>query len=239
MSIFRVEGIVLKTSIYKETSRIITLLTPDKGKLVCIGHNSQQLQSSNAATFQVGNYIEVVLYQKLENTHMSTVTQAKIKRQFQKTKGDLVKLALSQYSIEVINKNTEDGEENLPLYKILYNALTYIEDNEVNLSWKTTFDYFVLVRLGFQPVIDTCVVTGVNLNEGIFDIREGGLTDKSLKRRGYFMGKRELDYFSLLVKITPYSKDIEVPKNVKLAIEQMMVEYAFGPFVTLKYYGMS
>lgn len=239
MTIIKVEGIVLRTSLFKENSRMVTLFTPDKGKITCMAHNSPKLQSSNATTFQVGNHVEALLYQKLEGSAFSTVTQSKIINQFRKTKENLPKLALSQYAVEVINKNTESNEVNYPLYQILFSAIHYIEKNPVNMNWKTTFDYFLLVRLGFKPEINRCVLSGVPLSEGVFDVREGGLTDKKLKRKGYFFGKAELDYLQILISKTPFSPEVNVPKNVRLAIDQMISEHAYGPFLTLKYYGMS
>lgn len=239
MTLLKVEGIVLRTSLFKENSRMVTLFTPNKGKIVCMAHNSPKLQSSNATIFQVGNHVEALLYQKLEGTAFSTVTQAKVINQFRKTKENLQKLALSQYSVEVINKNTENNEENYPLYQILFSAIHYIEKNPVNMNWKTTFDYFMLVRLGFQPEFSRCVLSGVPLTEGIFNVREGGLTDKKLKKKGYYFGKAELDYMQILTNRIPFSPDIEVPRNVRLAIDQMINEHAYGPFLTLKYYGMS
>lgn len=239
MAIIKVKGIVLRTSLFKENSIMVTLFTPDKGKVNCMAHNSPKLQSSNSTAFQVGNLVEAVLYQKLEGSTLSTVTQSKILSQFRKTKEDFQKLALSQYAIEVIGKNTESDEVNYPLYQILFSALHYIDENQVNLNWKTTFDYFLLVRMGFQPELNKCVHSGVPLQEGIFDVREGGLTDKSLKRKGYYFGKTELDYMKILTSRTPYNPAVNVPSNVKSAIDRMMDEHAVGPFRTLKYYGMS
>ena len=94
-------------------------------------------------------------------------------------------MLLVQYAVEVIAKNTEEKHRNEPMYNLLFRSLNFIEKNEVSLNWKTTFDYFVLQRLGMQPRTHECVVTGKPLTSGIFNVDFGGLIDPSLKEKGY------------------------------------------------------
>lgn len=239
MSIFNVEGIILKTKLYKENSKMITLFTPNKGKITIIGNSSQKLQSSSSAVFQVGNLIQAVLYQKQEDISMSVITQAKMVNQYPKTKMELMKLALSQYALEFVNKNTEDNEVNIPLYNYLKRALEDIESIPVTIHWKTMWDFHALVLLGFKPVVDHCVRTGENLKEGVFDIYQGGMTKKDLNHRGYYMGVDDVKYMRALQKKFNSEVNYPVPPNVKKAIDHMVNEYASGPFVTLSYYGIS
>ena len=239
MSINKVEGIILRTTLFKEQDYIIDIYTPNKGKVTCKGKRGQKLQSNNGSAFQVGNHVMLGLYSKQENEGMPIVTTADIVNQFSKTKMDFTKLVLSQYVMEVIGKNTEDGDDNLPLYKLLVSSLLYIEKNPVTMHWRTTFEYFLLTRLGFQPETRRCMITGKELHEAaIFDMELGGIVSPEYDKKGYRLSKIDLLYLEKLKSVRPHDPNIPVPKKVKKLIAHMTNVYGYGPFNTFKFYGI-
>ena len=58
---FKTVAIVLKRVNVGETDRIVTLLSQDQGKLVCVAKGIRKLKSSNRANLEPGNLVEVFL----------------------------------------------------------------------------------------------------------------------------------------------------------------------------------
>lgn len=237
MSLQTIEGIIIKSSTYKEYDRMLSIFTPYKGKITCVAKRGTKLQSSRSSSYEQGTYIKATLYTTVEGA-MPSVTDISIVEQFKNTKSDMNKMILSQYVMEVIYKNSEDHEENLELFALLSRALTFIEQNKVSLHWKATFDYTLLKRLGFEPNIETCLISGERLSEGIFDIPLGGMTHPKHERKGYRIGRQEMDYLLRLKQVTPYDDDYPVPPKVLKILKHMLDEYAYGPFNTFNYYGL-
>lgn len=55
---FSTTGIVLKRSKVGETDNIVTLLTPDRGKIVTVAKGVRKMTSSKRAALETGNYVK-------------------------------------------------------------------------------------------------------------------------------------------------------------------------------------
>lgn len=72
---FKTEVIILKRSNTGETDRVVTLLSKDRGKIVCVAKGVRKLKSSNAAALEPGNLARVFL---IETKSMPLLTQSKL-----------------------------------------------------------------------------------------------------------------------------------------------------------------
>ena len=64
MSQERTEAIVLRGVDFSESSRIVTLLSPDRGRLVCMAKGVKRPKSQLAGLLDTFNRLEVVYYWK-------------------------------------------------------------------------------------------------------------------------------------------------------------------------------
>lgn len=72
---FKTEALVLKRANTGETDRIVTLLSKDRGKLVCVAKGVRKLKSSNRAILEPGNLAQVFL---IETKSMPILTQSRL-----------------------------------------------------------------------------------------------------------------------------------------------------------------
>ena len=73
------DAIVLKRTSVGESDRIVTLLTPEQGKLTCVAKGVRKLTSSQRAYLEPGNLVSIYL---IETTGMPILTQTKLKNDF-------------------------------------------------------------------------------------------------------------------------------------------------------------
>lgn len=239
MSLINFEGIIMKTTPYKENSKIVTVFTRNKGKISFIGNSSQKGHSQNAAILQVGNFVKGVYYKKQEMSTLGTLNQVVLVHQFQKTKMDFLKLALSQYAIEFSLKNLEDEEVNTPLFDLLKRALDDIETTKVGTSWRHMWDYHALKVLGFEPVFKYCATCGEEFTSGRWNPMDGGVSCLSHGTQGFLVHPSDLETLREISKRFHSEKECPLSPSVKEAFSRMINEYCGGPFKTLTFYGIS
>lgn len=68
-------AIVLKRSSVGEADRIVTLLSAERGKIVCVAKGVRKLQSSNRANLEPGNLVQAFL---IDTKSLPLLTQSKL-----------------------------------------------------------------------------------------------------------------------------------------------------------------
>lgn len=150
-------ALVLREVAYKESDKILTLLTQEKGKLTATAHGCRKKGSPLSASCQQLFWSEFVLYQYKNRW---TVKEVSILREFQKIPLDLERFALACYFAEV-------GEllslEDLPqddLLSLLLNCLYALdtrEDLPLHLV-KAVFELRAACQSGYEPMVDECSI---------------------------------------------------------------------------------
>ena len=101
-------ALVLRTVDYKETDKILTLLTRDQGKLTASARGCRKKGSAIAAGCQLLAWSEVVLY---DYQGRWAVKEAAAERLFQGVRDDIERLALGCYFAEVAELLAVEGED--------------------------------------------------------------------------------------------------------------------------------
>ena len=168
-------ALVLRTVDYKETDKILTLLTQDQGKLTASARGCRKKGSAIAAGCQLLAWAEVVLY---DYQGRWSVKEAAVERLFQGVRDDIERLALGCYFAEVTELLAVEGEENPELLSLILNSLHALDKMpEKPLSLvKAAFEWKAMALAGYEPLIDGCDVCGAEPpEEPRFHLREGVL----------------------------------------------------------------
>ena len=159
-------ALVLRTVDYKETDKILTLLTRDQGKLTASARGCRKKGSAIAAGCQLLAWSEVVL------------NEAAAERLFQGVRDDIERLALGCYFAEVAELLAVEGESSPELLSLTLNslhALDKMQDKPPALV-KAAFEWKAMALAGYEPLIDGCDVCGASPpKEPRFHLREGVL----------------------------------------------------------------
>ena len=168
-------ALVLRGVDYKESDKILTLLTQDLGKLTASARGCRKKGSAIAAGCQLLAWSEMVLY---DYQGRWSVKEAAAERLFQGVRDDIARLALGCYFAEAAELLAVEGEENPELLSLILNSLHALDkmpEKPLPLV-KAAFEWKAMALAGYEPLIDGCDVCGAEPpEEPRFHLREGVL----------------------------------------------------------------
>lgn len=150
-----VKGLVLRSTKYSESDKLITALT-EEGKIFFKARGIRSITSKNAAGCAPFVYSEFILEQRGEKCFLrkalplySTVRAG----------ADLVTLALASYFAELCEDTARDAETGTAVLRLLMNALYLLskEDRPADLI-KSVFEMRLLAANGLMPRLEGCSV---------------------------------------------------------------------------------
>ena len=163
-------GLVLRVTDYNDRDALLTLLTPEYGKLTVKARGLRRKNSPLIAPCQLLAYGEFTLF---EYRGQYTVNEAHSIELFSPLRRDLCKLSLGTYfaqAAEVVAQEDLPNPEVLSLVLNCLHALSKLDVPENKV--KAVFELRIACLAGYQPDLFGCHVCGCPTPE-LFDISEG------------------------------------------------------------------
>ena len=148
------QGIVLREVQYKESDRILTVLTQDLGKITVSARAGRKKGGGISAASQMLVWSEMTLYEYRQRWGLK---EAVTNREFRGVREDLDKFALASYFAEVTEQLTPEKLDR-PLALV-----------------KAAFEMRAMCLSGYEPLIGGCAVCGETPVQPQFHLREGVL----------------------------------------------------------------
>ena len=149
---FKTQAIILKRNNTGETDRIVTLLSRDYGKIVCVAKGVRKLKSSNRAILEPGNLAEVFL---IQTKTLPLLTQSKLLSEATVARQSLTGISQLTQILEIFDRlfveDFIDEESSLLAFAIHEELLS---ENKNNLRIKTLL-LELLKTLGYQDLKQT------------------------------------------------------------------------------------
>ena len=168
----KVQGLIIRTVDMKESDRLVTLFTKEKGLITAIAKGARSLRSrqmSSTTQFCYGNY---VLYQKGD---FYWIKEAELLESFFHLRSDLERLALAQYLCEVLSYVTVETEDE-SLLRLSLNSLYAIASGKYDIELvKAAFEIRAASIIGFMPDVMGCSACGAKDGDFFLDIMDGSL----------------------------------------------------------------
>ena len=165
-------GLVLRITDYNDRDSLITLLTPENGKILAKVRGLRRKNSPMTAPCQLFAYGEYTLF---EYNGRYTVNEAVSVELFQGLRRDLVKLSLGTYFAQVSDVISQEDLPNPELLSLTLNCLYALSsDMESDDKVKAAFELRIACIAGYLPDLGGCHLCG-NLQPDRFDISEGRL----------------------------------------------------------------
>jgi len=150
MPSFTTKAVVLKNFLYKDTDKIYTLLSEDKGKITGIGKGVRKVSSRRGGNLDTLNIVEIQL-----NEHKSGqnyITEVKTIKSFRKIKENLELSNQAFYMVELVNKFVDEDEGVKPVFDLLIKSLESLQDGNGEISLRVNkFEIKFMQLLGYQP----------------------------------------------------------------------------------------
>ena len=151
-------GIVLRETAYKESSKILTVLTSEEGKLTVMAKGALRKNSKLAAATQLLVFSEMTLFSSRDRW---TMTEARSIEQFRGLQDDIAKLALGSYFAELTEAVADEDNPNTELLPLCLNALYALSEGIKPSSYiKPAFELRLMKVSGFSPLVSHCSVCG-------------------------------------------------------------------------------
>ena len=170
----RTKALVLREVAYKESDKILTLLTQQAGKLTATGRGCRRKGSAIAAGCQLLVWSDLVLY---EHNGRWSIKEVAVEREFRGMRENLECFSLGCYFGEVTELLALEGlprPEQLSL--LLYSLHVLDKWNKPPSLVKAVFEWKSMCLAGYEPSLDECVVCQCEEPENpCFHLREGVL----------------------------------------------------------------
>ena len=163
-------GLVLWITEYNDHDCLMTLLTPENGKLTVKARGLRRRNSPLTASCQLLAYSDFTLF---EYRGKYTINEAASVELFQPLRRDLCKLSLATYFAQVAEVISQEDLPNPELLSLVLNCLYAL--SKLNLSEemvKSVFELRVACLAGYMPDIFGCHMCGEQTS-GYFDLSAG------------------------------------------------------------------
>ncbi|MBI3537005.1 MAG: DNA repair protein RecO [Chloroflexi bacterium] len=175
--LYRVQAIILKRSDFGEADRLLTLYTPDHGKIRAIAKGARKPSSRKSGHVELFSHSELLL---AKGRQLDIVTQAETRNSFLNLQIDLQRLAFAYYFAELLDQSVEEAVENRPLFDLLLNCLARLAEESIPPALLARyFELHLLQHIGYRPQLFFCIHCGneITPNENYFSAEAGGVID--------------------------------------------------------------
>jgi len=158
---YKATGINLKTQVFGESDRIVTILTPELGLIRVIAPGARKPISSLGG--RSGMFVVNELLISRGRT-LDRITQAQTIKSYPGLAKDLGKLAASQYLAEIVLLQALSEQPQVELYELLNSHLSRLQGLSADsspgvLAYLAHGIFQFLALAGLTPQIDTCCLT--------------------------------------------------------------------------------
>ena len=143
----KTEAVVLKRRRFGDSDRIVTLLTPARGKLDAVAKGTLRPRS------KLATHVEVLL---AHGRTLGIVTQAQTIEPFAAMRDDLERLSAGLYLLELADRFTVEEAEADAAYVLLLTALLRLLRGDGQQLVVRSFELALLEATGFQPEWQRC-----------------------------------------------------------------------------------
>lgn len=153
MKQFVTRGIVLGRTDYGEAARIITLLTPDHGKLRLMARGVRKPKSKLAGGIELFSTADITFIRG--RGEIGTLISARLIKYYSTIVQDLDRVQLGYELIKILNRATEDQPE-AEYFDLLEQAFSALDDANIDLELiRTWFKAQLLRQAGHSPNLTT------------------------------------------------------------------------------------
>lgn len=174
--LYRSEAIVLKRRDYGEADRLLTVFTPNHGKLVLLGKGVRKTQSRKAGHVELFTLSTLLI---AKGRTWDLVTQAETVEPFLPLRENLLRTSYAYYVAELLDGFTQEHDAHPPMFALLRDTLERLAaSKEQALPLVARFyDLHLLALAGYQPQLFTCVACQAALEPvtNYFSLTDGGM----------------------------------------------------------------
>ena len=223
MKIDSFEGIILTETNYSESSKILNVLTEDRGVIGIMSKGCRNIKSKLRGVSRKLIYGKFHVYYK-ENG-MSTLIGVDLINSFSKTVMDLERISYSSYLLDLTYQVVRQNDDN-DIFCLLRDTLLKIEEGLDPLVLSNILELKLLDFLGVRPSIDACSICGSDKGIVTLSSDSGGYVCRNCFNNEGYVSEKTIKMIRLYyyVEIKNISK-LDVSSDVSKEINQFLDMY--------------
>jgi len=178
------QGIVLRVANYRDRDRMLTLLTPDRGRVDVLSRGCRRPKSclmSASENFVQGEFVV------FRNQDRYTLTSCNIGESFYPVRLDAYRMTCGAYMLQLAQAAAHPEQEAEALYALLTESLNHLcyREDESPLTIVNVFLLLFAAVNGYRPRLSHCVFCQKKISPtqgASFDIIEGGICCRNCAR---------------------------------------------------------
>jgi DNA repair protein RecO (recombination protein O) len=229
--LYRTHAVVLRRRDFRDADRILTVFTPNYGKLELIAKGIRKTTSRKAGHLELFGHSALLIAQART---WDIVTEAVSVESFPGIRIDLDKISQANYISELIDCFSETGDESQPMWDLL--IFTLHELNEFAPGYDASmlqhwFELNLLSLAGFQPQLFQCLNCDEELEPitNYISLVEGGVFCPTCAQGRRDLEAIEADVLKVLrfIQSRPWStvRQVNVRPHVKRQVDNLLYRY--------------
>ncbi len=177
MASTKISGVVLSESNMGDFDKMLTILTPNFGKISCVAKGARRPRSALLAGSQIFCFGEYLMYKGTNTYHINSVEPIEV---FYNIRTDLDKLNVAVHINKIVQEVTGENQNCFNIMQLLLNTLYVISETDKNLDLVLSiFKLRLLSILGFRPNVNECVNCKGKEDLIYFSLRDNGVKCKN------------------------------------------------------------
>ncbi len=171
---YQTEAIVIKKTKLGEADTILTLYTPNLGKIQGFAKSLRKTKSKMAGHLELLTHSQISL---VRGRNIDTITGAQTIDSFLPLKSDLELSSAALYVTELVNQFAAADAEDQPIFQLLLATLQRLSQGENSDLVLRYFELQLLNEVGYRPQLEQCVACHKPLKEttNFFSPGAGGM----------------------------------------------------------------
>lgn len=180
MRTVKTKGVIIAEKVMSDFDKMLTILTPNLGKIECVAKGSRRPKSLLMAGTQFLCFGEYLLYKGSENYSMNSCETIEL---FYNIRTDLDKLKYAVYITKIVNDVTTENQNNYKILQLFLNTLYVISNTDKDLELVSSiFRIRLLSIIGYRPEITQCKICKQKEDLTKFSIIDNGFKCESCGR---------------------------------------------------------
>lgn len=172
MGIIKTKGIVILESNMGDYDKMVTILTPDIGKIGCAAKGARRAKSSLMSGTQFLSFSDFVIFNSPSSYNINSCETIEL---FYNIRKDLDKLNYASFISRIVYDVTDENQYTYNILQLFLNTLYMISESDKNLDFIVSiFELRLMKYLGFMPELGRCSLCNSKDNIGFFSIKNNG-----------------------------------------------------------------
>lgn len=214
MKIEEVEGIVIRETNYSESSKILNILTKDRGLIGVMSKGCRNMKSKLRGASRRLIYGTFHIYYK--ETGLSTLIDIDVKNSYNNILTNFDAITYATYILMLIEQVSKQGGDD-SIFDLLRSSLNKIDEGFNPLIITNIVELKCLEYLGVMPSIDCCSICGDNQNILTLSSEQGGFVCKNCHTTEVIVSPNTIK----LIRMLYY---VDIDKISKLELKNSSVE---------------